>query len=191
MKFLLLALTIGAGLTFNFMGCEYVPVEPEAEQHGLEIISLAPEMASLNPGTMAAAASVTPEAGGQLVMVFGDVHAATDSIYDPNASYADSTSYGSMPGIKIELNVLPQSVTAAKELTLALDGLNMDMDFGPDGLVFQSPAILNVTATGLDLSNVNEETLDIYYDNTGAGQWERVERDNVIVTKIYRHFADC
>ena len=206
-KSLCVVLMVAAGLIFNSMGCEYVPVEPEAdttaEQNGFEIISLGPEMASINLGAMTASALVTPEAGGQLVMIFGDVQVENDSVgiytdagVDSTLDYTDvgidslsdpfgnsGTAYSSLPGIKVELTVLPQSVIAATELVLVLDGLNVDMEFGPDGLVFQNPALLNVTATGLDLSNVNEETLDLYYDNTVTGQWEKVERENVIVTK--------
>ena len=66
---------------------------------------------------------------------------------------------------------------------MTLDDQCVDMEFGPHGTTFLMPVLLNITAVGLDLSEANEETLDLYYDNPDTGQWEKVERENVIITK--------
>ncbi len=57
----------------------------------------------------------------------------------------------------------------------------VDVQYGPHGLVFSQPAVMNLFAAGLDLSNLNPDNIDIYYDNTEEGYWEEMPCDAVIV----------
>ena len=55
------------------------------------------------------------------------------------------------------------------------------MTFQPHGIIFSQPAILNLEALGVDFSGVNPDDVDIFYDNPATGQWEPMQRDDIIV----------
>ncbi|MFQ5674314.1 MAG: hypothetical protein ACE5G1_00330 [bacterium] len=197
----LLPIVLATALVLNFFGCfEQFPLSPEAEKENpaseqlINIISLNKDLPALTHGSVTVTEWVTPEAGGRLLMQLGDVFATPDSLIDnidngTDSTYTDSTSdsangiYGQMAGVKVELEVLPQSVESATELFLKFSDSNMDMEFGPHGLLFNNPALLNITANGLDLTNVNEETLGLYYYDPETAQWQQVESENVIVSQ--------
>jgi hypothetical protein len=64
------------------------------------------------------------------------------------------------------------SVSADVSLTLDDEDFmgDLDIEFGPLGLTFSSPALLSIKADGLDLSNVNTQNLKLYYVNADSGE---------------------
>ncbi len=83
---------------------------------------------------------------------------------------------------EISLKIPANSMSEDAEVKLTLDDEqflgNLDIVFSPHGVTFSQPAILNIWAYGLDMSDVNPNDADIYYDNEEAAQWELMPRDN-------------
>ena len=181
------ALIVAAALTFNFFGCNGdSPVTPEVEtiskQKGMHFIKLGDALTSLNKGFLTVSAWVTEKDGGKLEILHGTAFAEGQADTTIEGDYT-KVGYGTVSNIKVELDVMPCCIKEDVELSMTLDDQCVDMEFGPHGTTFLMPVLLNITAVGLDLSEANEETLDLYYDNPDTGQWEKVERENVIVTK--------
>ena len=49
--------------------------------------------------------------------------------------------------------------------------------------IFNPPAIIDITASGVDLSGVDPASVNIYYDNQETGQWEVMESDQIVVNQ--------
>lgn len=86
-------------------------------------------------------------------------------------------------GSKINLNflVLPLSINETTNIALAVDGRLLEFEFGPSGTTFSPSAILNIVAEGLELSGVNPNSVNFFYHNPIAGQWEPVQSQLVEV----------
>ncbi len=86
------------------------------------------------------------------------------------------------------LRILPKTISDDVEVSISLDDQqfigNMDVVFQPHGITFSQPAILNIAASGLDLTGMNPNAIDIYYDNTETGQWEKMEREAILVNIV-------
>ncbi len=89
--------------------------------------------------------------------------------------------------VVVTLVVLPHAISEDTELSLNLDDEtlvgNVDVTFQPHGITFSRPAILNIQARGLDLSGLDTQQIDIYYDNPDSGQWEKMPRKRVIINE--------
>ncbi|MCG8605817.1 hypothetical protein MJD09_12570 [bacterium] len=89
--------------------------------------------------------------------------------------------------VEISLKIPPGALDEDKNLMLTIDDEKFlgefDVVFSKHGTVFNKPAILNIDIEieDIDLSHVNFEDLDIYYDNQESGEWERMSRDAVRV----------
>ena len=74
------------------------------------------------------------------------------------------------------LHVRPYSMSEDAEIGLIIDDQNfagaVDVEFSPHGIVFRRPALLSMYAYGLDLSGVDVDDLNFYYDNQETGEWE-------------------
>lgn len=83
------------------------------------------------------------------------------------------------------LYIWPQTMNESAEISLTIDDQqfagNVDVVFEPHGITFSQPALLNIYAYGLDLSGVDPNSLNIYYDNPDTGQWELMQRDGFYV----------
>ena len=55
----------------------------------------------------------------------------------------------------------------------------MDVEFAPHGTIFSTPALLTIYARGLDLKDIDPETVGFYYDNQETGEWEKMEYDKL------------
>ena len=189
---------LAMGLTFNFFACsENSPLTPESQeasqQQDLNILVRGDALGSHSlKKSFETSAWVTPKRGGTLFIVLGPDD-FVEHFEDRNDGEGDDdeedddgfkkANYGTEPGIMVKLRVRRRSVKKRTKLSLTLDDEYVDMQFGPEGLVFKRPALLNIVAIGLDLANANLETLDIYYDNPETGRWEKVRRKKVIVDK--------
>jgi hypothetical protein len=89
--------------------------------------------------------------------------------------------------VDVSLKILPNAIQQDKSLTISFDGSYMmgdvDLTFGPHGLNFLKPAVLNVTALGLDLSGLPKGTKAAYlwYFNETSGLWEKMNADLVYI----------
>ncbi len=86
---------------------------------------------------------------------------------------------------KITLKIFAETISEDAELTFSLDDQelvgNIDVQFGRHGITFSKPALLVIEAKQMDLSNTPIQRVDVYYDNADIGQWELMERKEVIV----------
>lgn len=74
----------------------------------------------------------------------------------------------------VSLTIAPGALDRDVDITMALDSAVVGVRFAPEGLVFKTPASLNFSCKGLDLSNVLSGTqYYLYYDSeTGVYQQE-------------------
>ncbi len=177
----------------NFNACsEQSPVSSTDEspfaQDNVQIIDLGDAFTSLDKGEVKAV--VTPEDGGQLVLIKGEVFEDEQEDFEEEGELEifeeddlDILEYDEESGFIVSLEVLPYSVQDTTELSLRMDKKSFNMEFGPPGTVFANPALLNIIAVNLNLKKVNLETLAIYYDNPQTGQWQKIDSGNVVVDK--------
>jgi len=89
---------------------------------------------------------------------------------------------------EVSLDILPGAVDADVEIEVNLETTELvggvAMTFSPHGTVFNTPAILNIEAHGVDFTGVDPNAIDIFYDNQETGQWEPMPRDQIIVDVI-------
>lgn len=180
-------------LLFSFTACNTgSPLSSTDEspfaQDNVQIIDFGNSFTSLNKGELAVSAVVTPEDGGQLVLIKGKAFKDQKEDFKENGEIKiieedslDILGFDEESGFIVSLKVLPNSVKETIELSLQMDKKSFDMEFGPSGIVFGNPALLNIIAVNLKLKNVNEETLGAYYDNPETGRWEKIDSEDVIV----------
>ena len=184
-----------AGLAVNFNACtEQSPLSSTDEnpfaQDNVQLIDLGDVFASLSKGELKISAVVTPEDGGQLVLIKGKAFKEQEKDFKESGEIElvdddslDIVGFGKKSGFVVSLTVLPHSVKETTELSLIMDKKSFDMEFGPPGTVFANPALLNIVGVNLKLKNVNIETLGIYYNNPKTGQWQKIDSGNVVVDK--------
>ncbi len=150
------------GLTMNFSACSndstLSPESAEPEANGLTL----------------ATAWITKTAGGQLKYEF-------DGSRFPDPAYKDV--YG-----KVTLDVPAQSVDESVQISIEFDPSvfygNMNMDYSPHGLIFKQPAILNIEARGLDLSQLSAAAAQqfcVFYINQETGALEEMQADQLFI----------
>jgi len=179
----------------NFNACtEQSPLSSTDEnpfaRDNVQLIDLGDAFISLNKGEFKVSAVVTPEDGGQLVLIKGKAFKDQQKDFKESGEIEivdddslDIVGFGKKAGFVITLTVLPHSVKDTTELSLIMDKKSFDMEFGPPWTVFANPALLNIIAVNLNLKKVNLETLGIYFDNPETGQWQKINSENVVVDK--------
>lgn len=90
--------------------------------------------------------------------------------------------------IKVKLDVPHKAVEKKVDISLEINESSflgsVNMYYSPHGLVFRKPAILNLEASGLDLSGIDPtmvDQIDFYYVNQETGLWEPMQRDALII----------
>ncbi len=140
-----------------------------AETQGLKILKIGDGVTRLNK-IVTASRYVTQKGGGELIIDYKG--------YEHNNGNVK---------VKITLKVFNGSISQDAELMMSLDdqGLlgNVDVTFSPHGITFSRPARLDIEAKNLDLSGVNPDDINIYYDNPETGQWEVMQSYAVIVNE--------
>jgi len=83
------------------------------------------------------------------------------------------------------LEIVPGSISEDVTISLELETTELSggvsFTFHPHGINFSEPAILNIEAQGVDFTGVNPNDVDIFYDNQENGQWEPMQRDDVLI----------
>jgi len=183
------------GLAVSFNACtDQSPLSSTDEnpfaQDNVILIDLGDDFASLSKGELKVSAVVTPEDGGQLVLIKGKAFKDQQKDFKESGEIEvvddedlDIVGFGKKSGFIVTLNILPHSVTDTTELSLIMDKKSFDMEFGPPGTVFAIPAELNIIGVNLKLKKVNIETLGIYFHNPETGQWQKIASENVVVDK--------
>ncbi|KAA3618870.1 MAG: hypothetical protein DWQ05_05745 [Calditrichaeota bacterium] len=82
--------------------------------------------------------------------------------------------------IMVSLTVKAGTISQDASLSLNVDDEgylvgSLDVNFGPHGITFSEPAVLNITVENADLSGLDAETLRVVYDDTDTGIWEDME----------------
>ncbi len=87
------------------------------------------------------------------------------------------------------INIRPNTMSADAEIGLTVDDQNfagaVDVEFAPHGITFSEPALLTMYAYGLDLSGVDVNNLNFYYQNTETGLWEPMVYQYLYVSVEY------
>jgi hypothetical protein len=88
------------------------------------------------------------------------------------------------------LTIPPRALDTDMDITVALDSAVVGVRFAPEGLVFKTPALLNFSSKGLDLTNVLSGTVySLYYDSeTGLYQQESCNR---LATNVLNGSIGC
>jgi len=90
------------------------------------------------------------------------------------------------------LTVLAGAISRDAVLQMGLDDQSFLMSFGPHGITFSPPALLNIEARNVDLSGVNPETLTLYYLDSKTDEWVEMQTAEIIVNQEegYLKFVD-
>ncbi len=83
--------------------------------------------------------------------------------------------------VAMSLSIAPNALSKDTKIKMRLDTKKAMFIFKPDGIQFSTPAIFDIKISGLDLTNISTEKIDIYYYNEDTGEWENVQREAVIV----------
>lgn len=153
-----------------FWGCQSETLSPEAplpetpvSKQGLRFIPFAKKANSLHK-VYQVTALVTKQNGGKLELDYDG-----DFIFE------------------LKLDIPRGAINEDIEITVSMDDEqfvgNYDVNFYPHGIVFNEPATLNLEADGLDLTNVNPNSVFAYYEDAATGTWERMPSDTVIVNQ--------
>ena len=88
-------------------------------------------------------------------------------------------------GLRISLYIPPYSLTQNTYISMTTDDAllmgDVYLTFGPHGTVFNPPALLDFEVSGLDLTGVNPDLVDIYYDNQDTGEWELMPSKSITI----------
>lgn len=91
-------------------------------------------------------------------------------------------------GLKINLTIPPYSIFTDTYISMSTDDEYLMGDvyltFGPHGTLFSPPALLDFKASGLNLSGIDPDLVDIYYDNPFTGVWELMPSESVTVDVV-------
>ncbi len=170
----LFALVLTTGLVLNFGGClNDAPVAPEAKsEHKILVLGTGnPSLKKVVPVSQ----WVTRKDGGELILDYKGLEHNNGDVE-----------------VKITLTVLAETISRDAVLQMALDDRSFLMSFGPHGITFTQPALLNIVARNLDLSGVNPETLALYYLDSKTDKWVKMQTAEIIVNQEegYLKFVD-
>ena len=90
-------------------------------------------------------------------------------------------------GVIVNFQVLPGAVVEDVDISISTDDEllmgDVYLTFGPHGTAFNPPAILDIDAFGLDLSGIDPEDLNVFYDNAETGQWELMQSTEILINQ--------
>ena len=94
------------------------------------------------------------------------------------------------PCANVTFDLAPGAINEDLEISICMDDEKLSGDivieFGPHGIVFNEPAILNIEIYGLKFDDDDDfelEDLGLYYINQKTGQWEKMKFKEIIVNK--------
>lgn len=79
-------------------------------------------------------------------------------------------------GLEIKLTVQSYSIIENAYISMSTDDAfllgDVYLTFGPHGTTFNPPALLDLKVTNLDLTGVDPDLVNVYYENEETGVWE-------------------
>lgn len=86
---------------------------------------------------------------------------------------------------RVTLNIPAGSISEDAEVSLSLETSEIlggvSVTFNPHGTTFNSSALLNVEAYGVDFTGVNPNDVNVFYDNPNTGVWELMQSENITI----------
>ncbi len=161
----LFGLALAAGLVLNFGGClKNSPVAPEAKsKHKILVFGTGnPSLKKMIPVSQ----KVTRKDGGELIIDYKGLEHNNGNVE-----------------VKMTLTVLAGAISRDAVLQMGLDDQSFLMSFGPHGITFSQPALLNIEVKNLDFTGVNVETLALYYLDSKTDEWVELQTAEIIVNQ--------
>jgi hypothetical protein len=88
-------------------------------------------------------------------------------------------------GLEIKLTVQNYSILEDTYISMTTDDAflmgDVYLTFGPHGTTFNPPALLDVKVSNLDLTGIDPDLVNIYYDNQETGTWELMPSKKIVV----------
>lgn len=88
-------------------------------------------------------------------------------------------------GLEINLTIPPYSIYTDTYISMCTDDEYLMGDvyltFGPHGTLFNPPALLDFKASGLNLTGIDPDLVNIYYDNPITGLWELMPSESITI----------
>ena len=175
--FKLAALTLLTGLSFTFFSCE----------------QMAPNSAIGEESVQSRASAVTADGKTIYFLDFAENSANSLNKVTTKSKFINKSSGGSFVlkastpqfNVAFKLLVPANSIDHSKTVSMTFDDHNnlgfTEVVFGPHGTQFSSPALLDIEASGLNLSGLNPNNVKLYYVNEN-GHWEEMVAGSVSVS---------
>jgi len=154
--------------SFVLQSCETAPLQPQQQEQPDQLLrGTLRTITSLATGTVhfliETTQYITKRKGGTLSL-----------LYDATKDAYRSDSINVVVNLDVPENSLPSSMTLSVAMNKdSLDKM-VDLDFGPDGTVFNKTIYLDITASKLNLSGVNPDSVGIFYWNPDNGSYEAI-----------------
>ena len=88
-------------------------------------------------------------------------------------------------GLQINLTIPGYSIAENSYISMSTDDAfllgDVYLTFGPHGTIFNPPALLDFKVSGLNLSGVDPDLVNVYYENEETGLWELMPSKSIIV----------
>jgi hypothetical protein len=88
-------------------------------------------------------------------------------------------------GLQINLTIPGYSIAENSYISMSTDDAfllgDVYLTFGPHGTIFNPPALLDFKVSGLNLSGVDPDLVNVYYENEETGLWELMPSTSIIV----------
>jgi len=177
------------GLTLNFAACtNESPVSPQQSETFKEVVQ-----SNLGPIRLL---QVDKK---ELTLMKGETFKTFKETKKINAKRGGTIevgdrSYGKS-SIIFKKNDLPKDMTISFEWTTGgtFQGMLNGLEFGPHGLVFNSPVEVQLSYKKADLQGIKEDDLKLFYYNEETELWEfiggEVDKKDDIVTGFLDHFS--
>jgi hypothetical protein len=82
---------------------------------------------------------------------------------------------------EVSLTIDPGAIDWDKNVELSMDDVNLDFYFGPSGTQFAPEARFNLWMSGLDFTNIDPASINLFYFDPMSGNWEAVPNEGVQV----------
>ena len=129
---------------------------------------------------------ITADKGGTLELKYNWIDESSEGFEEVQTEYStlykQDINLTDKSKVKITLKVLPDALDEDMLLSLDFNDSVLAMTFAPHGLVFNTPAILNIKVKDVDLTAVGTSGIGVYYENLETGTWDLMESEKTSVS---------
>ncbi len=130
----------------------------------VQLLSLPASIPPLPIDEFSTEGTVTPASGGTLQL---------------NVKYSTLLIFNTV-SISTTFHVPAGAVSQDEQLTMTLNTTTFEYDFGPQGLQFSTPATMDVSASGLDLSTIpSGTTIELFYYDVNNGTYDEIPAGSI------------